>query len=574
MRRKNITNQNLTEEEENHVQVELLKQQILECKKDIDNNILKIGENLCIIKELLPHGQWGEWLEKNVDYTPRTAQRYIKAFNLIQKLPEELDSKMCCVGGTKLIELSSCKIDVVEDIVRNNDIDNMSVIELKKIIKDKKTESKPKKKKNDINVAFEIPKELRRETNKYDNEEKLKRYEIESHEINIETLKKELQKEIDEIEDDEYTQQEKENKVRELKEEFAEMIKEHQYKTIDINNDDKIYDDTLYLYLELKNRVGSGEKIEATLVARYKAGEIKHKEFIDCIYRHELDIPIFLNEKSQDDFFEWADNSDDYYSEYEQYNNKNTYYSIFNNEFEWNEAIKDFGNGKDESSADFTKSNHIDNKKYQLAFVDDENTYHNLIIYKDYKIIGVFADGTYENIKTLKGYHNSIQTRDNIDDEITNNDLKELKKLFTKLQKQMDEYYKREDIRQTKQQKENEKQQKAKQKYEEAKNSWTMYYQPYCMGKYKFEDIWDENGEVKNFNLWSEMIEFCNKQSQSKYNDYSDLFGTKTIEIKEEDKDIYKTIYRSASLKLHPDILKDDGHAMQILNDLKESWGI
>ena len=51
------------------------------------------------------------------------------------------------------------------------------------------------------------------------------------------------------------------------------------------------------------------------------------------------------------------------------------------------------------------------------------------------------------------------------------------------------------------------------------------------------------------------------------------LCGYKHV-IKEEDKPIYKKMYRVLAMNFHPDIIKDDGYAMKLINELKKEWGI
>ena len=500
MRRKNITNQNLTEEEQDQVRIEQLKQVILQDKKDIDNKIQSIGMLLEAVKSLLPKGEWDNWLKENIDLTTRSANRYIKASKtkefLLNAIPEELGGESISIYA--LDEIGKLKKEQQLEFVKNNDIEKMSVREIAKEVKNIKDELKIKK--DDV-----VPKP------------------IEAPKILIEQSKED-------------------------------------------NNYKQVYLDTLTLYQELINRTGSRETIEATLVTRYQAKEVKHKQLIDIIANNKLNIPIFLDESAQNEYFNWQ-NQDEYYSNYEQWgSNQDKYYAIFNKDFEWKEAIKCY-DYKDEGCVDFTNSNHVDNKIYQLAYGSDENSYRNLIVYKDYKIIGSFMEGDWEDINSLGLYdRNSIPTEN----------LEELKKLLNKLEKQMRKYEKRQADRDESERLNRKFKEEQKKKYQEALNNWTSYYQPYCMGKYKFEDIWDNKGNVKNFTLWSEMTKFCEKQRKAQYGsyDFGDLFGKKNIEVKEEDKDIYKTIYRSASLKLHPDVLKDGGHAMQVLNSLKEEWGI
>jgi len=42
----------------------------------------------------------------------------------------------------------------------------------------------------------------------------------------------------------------------------------------------------------------------------------------------------------------------------------------------------------------------------------------------------------------------------------------------------------------------------------------------------------------------------------------------------DKEKEYLKKIYKASAMKLHPDIVKDDGEAMKFLNQLKEKWDI
>ena len=41
---------------------------------------IEIGRRLQEAKELVPHGEWGKWLEETVDYSKRTATNLIRLF--------------------------------------------------------------------------------------------------------------------------------------------------------------------------------------------------------------------------------------------------------------------------------------------------------------------------------------------------------------------------------------------------------------------------------------------------------------------------------------------------------------
>ncbi|NFH99487.1 DUF3102 domain-containing protein [Clostridium botulinum] len=558
MRRKNIENQNLTEEERNQVQIEMFKQKILQAKTNIDDSIGEIGMCLHSIKEQLPHGEWGKWLEENVDYTPRTAQRYIKAFMFTSALPEELESKINMLGGTKLIELSSCKIEIAEDIVRTNDVKNISLTELKKIIKEKKSELKISKKKNDINVAFEPPKEL-----------------ITILDDNIKDLNEEEQKEtkelIEELKENNISQKEIDKKVKDLHEEFENMRNDKKKiicNTSIVSKNDKIkqiIEDTETIIKEIEIRQGYKDDFETTLIARYNAREITLEELNKVIEATKCDLPIFFKEELLNQYID----RNDFYSNYEHYEwdkqHKSTIrYGILDNfHFDWEENIIDhhYYNWEEEQ---LYKVNHLDNNTYQIAELSDDNG-GQICIYKNYKLFAHFIsedeEDMIENIKVLCEYD-------------TNLELDSIIQLYKELLVNLKQYWEEETIRFAKEQ-------EKKKKYNEAYKNWQTLYQPYSMGKYQFEDIWNDEGEIKNFKLWKEMCDFCDKQRKANYEryknfNYDDWLGhsTKTLSVAEEDKPIYKKMYKKLAFEFHPDKMGGDGHAMQLVNELKQQWGI
>ena len=48
---------------------------------------IEIGRRLAEAKAIVPHGQWGAWLEENVDYSERTAQNLMRVFEEYGKKP-------------------------------------------------------------------------------------------------------------------------------------------------------------------------------------------------------------------------------------------------------------------------------------------------------------------------------------------------------------------------------------------------------------------------------------------------------------------------------------------------------
>ncbi|KFX58346.1 DUF3102 domain-containing protein [Clostridium botulinum] len=562
MRRKNIENQNLTEEEQSQVQIEMLKQKILQAKTNIDDSIGEIGMCLHCIKEQLPHGEWGKWLEENVDYTPRTAQRYIKAFMFTSALSEELESKINMLGGTKLIELSSCKIQIAEDIVRTNDVKNISLTELKKIIKEKKSELKTSKKKNDINVAFEPPKEL-----------------ITILDDNIKAINEEEQKEIkeliEELKEDNISQKEIDKKVKDLHEEFENM-RNHKKKIICNTpiefQDDKIkqiIEDTNTIIKEIEIRQAYKDDFETTLIARYNAKEITLEEVNKVIAKTKCDLPIFFKTELLNQYID----RNDFYSNYEHYEwnkeHKSTIrYGILDNfHFDWQENVIDhhYYNWEEEQ---LFKVNNLELEDYQISELSDD-CYSSICIYKNYKLLGHYTTEDEEEV-IIDNIKKLCEHDENLDIEEAETYIR----LYKKLSENVAEYWKEHNKRV-------EEELEKKRKYDEEYKKWQELYQPWLSDNFKFDDIYDEEGKVKNFSLWKEMCDFADKVRKQYYEsyknfNYDDWLGnnTKTLSIAEEDKPIYKKMYKKLAFEFHPDKMGGDGHAMQLVNALKQQWGI
>ena len=58
--------------------IEVITQEILFYKQQAGAAILEIGTRLIEAKQALQHGEWQAWLEERVDFSVRTAQRFMK----------------------------------------------------------------------------------------------------------------------------------------------------------------------------------------------------------------------------------------------------------------------------------------------------------------------------------------------------------------------------------------------------------------------------------------------------------------------------------------------------------------
>ncbi|PWL52076.1 hypothetical protein KQH81_07025 [Clostridium cadaveris] len=117
----------------------------------------------------------------------------------------------------------------------------------------------------------------------------------------------------------------------------------------------------------------------------------------------------------------------------------------------------------------------------------------------------------------------------------------------------------------------------------------------YLQAKRDFEDIYgndtydycyDVFGELRN----KEMLDNIKRQyeaskdyqrsyyesyqSNYNYDSYSGYQESIHSNYTDEEKKKLKQIYKTLALKFHPDVCKDDGNMMKLVNKLKEEWGI
>jgi chromosome segregation ATPase len=96
---------------------------------------IEIGRRLVEAKEMLPHGEWGKWLEKSVDYSQRTAD------NLMQIYKEYGNSNSQSIANlpyTKAVALLGIPAEEREQFAQENDILNITVRKLQQAIDEKK----------------------------------------------------------------------------------------------------------------------------------------------------------------------------------------------------------------------------------------------------------------------------------------------------------------------------------------------------------------------------------------------------------------------------------------------------
>lgn len=104
---------------------------------------IEIGRRLKEAKELLPHGEWLPWLERETEFSTSSAARYMQAYE--EYGAEQLglfgpESNFPTLGNlsiSKALSLLAIPEDEREEFAEEHDVENMTTRELEQAIKDK-----------------------------------------------------------------------------------------------------------------------------------------------------------------------------------------------------------------------------------------------------------------------------------------------------------------------------------------------------------------------------------------------------------------------------------------------------
>ena len=192
----------------------------------------------------------------------------------------------------------------------------------------------------------------------------------------------------------------------------------------------RVMEEAKKLKEEIEIRQCYEEKIEGTLYAMYKNKEITYNELRKTCNAYNIDIPLSSNEKNS---IKLVDENCNLFSWYEHHDEDgNAYYSILDKDYEWENMYR-----KDNMCEDwdwdvkkFYEMNAVDKNGLQLACTFDENLNYILCMYKNYELLGAFADGNIDDIKVVVDY----------DEKLTDEDLETYAELLDLLNDQQEEY--------------------------------------------------------------------------------------------------------------------------------------
>lgn len=102
-----------------------------EVRETVLEGSIRIGQELRAAKSVVPYGEWGTWLETNVDYSVRTAQNLMRiADEYGQRRTEAMEG----LSITQAVALLGLPADVRAEYVETHDMESMTTDALKEEI--------------------------------------------------------------------------------------------------------------------------------------------------------------------------------------------------------------------------------------------------------------------------------------------------------------------------------------------------------------------------------------------------------------------------------------------------------
>lgn len=105
---------------------------ILAQKRTIGRSVVIIGHDLIEAKGKLDHGLWGTWLAERVNFSQSTAENYMKIAEQVDS-----DSTLLNLPYTKVLALLSVPAEEREEFAADNHVEDKSVSEIKKLIRER-----------------------------------------------------------------------------------------------------------------------------------------------------------------------------------------------------------------------------------------------------------------------------------------------------------------------------------------------------------------------------------------------------------------------------------------------------
>ncbi|AFM01552.1 membrane-bound metallopeptidase [Desulfitobacterium dehalogenans ATCC 51507] len=158
---------------------------------------VEIGRRLIEAKSLLPYGDWGKWLQEHVNYSQFTAERYMKVAreygHARRGSPEgedEESSTLQILSYSQALALLDVPEEERAEFIAELDIENMSVRQLQRAIKErgqaKQEKEEAEQENRELQEALESEKEKNNQLKKERDGLKLRTEELEKEKQNLE----------------------------------------------------------------------------------------------------------------------------------------------------------------------------------------------------------------------------------------------------------------------------------------------------------------------------------------------------------------------------------------------------
>lgn len=112
--------------------IEAITGEILDAKRAGGEAILTIGRCLIEAKDMLPHGEWLPWLTEQVEFSPRTAQNFMRLAREWSNTQTLAD-----LGASKALTLLALPAEEREQFMEDHDVIDMSARQLEKAIRER-----------------------------------------------------------------------------------------------------------------------------------------------------------------------------------------------------------------------------------------------------------------------------------------------------------------------------------------------------------------------------------------------------------------------------------------------------
>ena len=112
--------------------IETITGEILDAKRAGGEAILSIGRCLIEAKNMLPHGEWLPWLTEKVEFSPRTAQNFMRLAREWSNTQTLAD-----LGASKALTLLALPAEEREQFMEDHNVIDMSARQLEQAIKER-----------------------------------------------------------------------------------------------------------------------------------------------------------------------------------------------------------------------------------------------------------------------------------------------------------------------------------------------------------------------------------------------------------------------------------------------------